>query len=453
MLYLAFLALFLALGNMLLWIYSKKKVMLAFNLALLLLIDIAALAGINGTTAQYFNLFSSSPFALYFTLLFSTGMFFVSLLAYDYSESYQDFALLSGFALLGMLLVAFAASLIIILIGLELASLPSVFIVLLSKKNSLEPAVKYLIMSAIAVSFAALAIAIIYGATGSISMNEVGNSGYTLLALALFIASLGFEASQFPFNVLIPDIYQGSSAYATSMLGGLNKKMGFAALIQIAILIFISVPITFTVLAALSVLTMFYGNLVALAQTNLKRMLAYSSISQAGYIMIGIATATGSGISASLVQIFAHMLMFIGVLAIVAWLEKLGRSEIDDLIGLNRENKLASISMTVLMLSMIGMPFTLGFVGKFLLFLSATSSGLVWLAILGIINSVISIGYYSKAITAIFTNKYGARKIGMNYPTLFVVAACLILVILFGIYPAPLTAIASSAAKYLFSMS
>ncbi|MGC8676597.1 MAG: proton-conducting transporter membrane subunit, partial [Candidatus Micrarchaeia archaeon] len=182
---------------------------------------------------------------------------------------------------------------------------------------------------------------------------------------------------------------------------------------------------------------------------NLKRLFAYSSISQAGYIMIGIATATVGGLAASLVQIFAHMFLFIGVLAVIAWLESKGREDLDSLIGLNNENKIAAISMTLFMLSMIGLPFTTGFIGKFLLFLNATLSGLVWLAILGIINSVISIFYYAKAITAIFTNKYEAKKMSMGYATFAVVAACLAITLLLGIYPSPLIGFATSAARAL----
>ncbi|MEM3240898.1 MAG: NADH-quinone oxidoreductase subunit N [Candidatus Micrarchaeaceae archaeon] len=443
----AFLLLF---GNIALWFTGKKHIVLAFDVVLLAALAFFAYSIYsNGISASYFGMVSVNSFSAFFALVFTLGMLLISVLAYEYSASYADFAVLSGFALAGMYSVAFAYSLIMILLGLELASIPSLFIILLSKKNSIEAATKYLIMSALAVATLAFAIVLAYGAANSLALSAISKVGYAIAALAFFVVSLGFESAQFPFSVLLPDVYQGSSAYATAMLGGVNEKLGFAALIQVLVLLLVGLGSTFVIAAALSVLTMFYGNIVALAQTNLKRLFAYSSISQAGYIMIGIATATKAGIAASLVQIFAHMFLFIGVLAIVAWLEKRNRNNVDDLIGLSSENKIAAFGLTLFMLSLIGLPLTVGFIGKFLLFLSATVSGMVWLAILGIINSVISIFYYAKPITAIFTNKYEARKIGMDRYTVFVVAVCIAIVLIFGIYPGPLISFATSAASFV----
>ena len=432
------------------WFLSNKRAALAFNIVFLLMLAGTSIEiYISGISSSYYNLISVSPFSAFFAMLFSAGMLLVSLIAYSYSKDYLEFSILAGFALLGMLAVSFASSLLMILVGLELASLPSVFIVLLSRRNSLEAATKYLIMSAFVIAFLAFALVLLFGSSNSLSLSGTGKSLFSLLALIFFFASLGFDSAQFPFGVLLPDIYQGSGAYATAMLGGVNKKLGFAALIQVLILVFVSFRSAFIIAAILATLTMFYGNISALMQKNLKRLFAYSSISQAGYIMIGIATATVGGLAASLVQIFAHMFLFIGVLAVIAWLESKGREDLDGLIGLNNENKIAAISMTMFMLSMVGLPFTTGFVGKFLLFLNATLSGLVWLAILGIINSVISIFYYAKAITAIFTNKYEARRASMGYATFAVVVACLAITLLLGIYPSPLIGFATSAARAL----
>ncbi len=269
-------------------------------------------------------------------------------------------------------------------------------------------------------------------------------------AAILFIAALGMDSSIFPFNVLIPDVYEGASAYATSMLGGINKKMGFAALIQIMILVFITDSQAFLLIAILSVLTMFYGNITAILQKNVKRMLAYSSISQAGYILIGIAVSTPSGIAASLFQIFSHMFLFIGVLAIIAWLESRNRTKIDDYIGLHEDNKFAALALSIMLFSMIGLPFTTGFVGKFLIFLSAVNANMVWLAVIGIINSVISVFYYAKIIIASYTSKAVPKKAGMDTQTKTVIAVCLIITVIFGILPQPVISIASSAGTFLF---
>ena len=274
-----------------------------------------------------------------------------------------------------------------------------------------------------------------------------------LFAAALFIASLGFEASLFPFNVLIPDVYEGSPSYATAMLGGINKKVGFIVLMQVLILVFATFKSAFLAVAMLSVLTMFYGNIVAIMQRSFKRMLAYSSISQAGYMLIGIATSTSSGIAATMFQIFAHAFIFIGIFAIVAWLESRNRNEINDLIGLNQESRLMAAAATLFMLSLIGLPFTTGFVGKFLLFLSAVNANLVWLAIIGVVNSVISIYYYARPIMAMYTVKSDAKKIRPEGAIAFVVLACLAITLLFGLYPQPMISMATNAANYLFSMA
>jgi NADH-quinone oxidoreductase subunit N len=352
-----------------------------------------------------------------------------------------------------MYLIAGSTSLVSIFIGLELMSIPSSFIILLSRRESLEAATKYFVMASVAIALLSFAVVLVYGSTNSLALQLPQQQPSTLMSFAfiLFVAALGFEASLFPFNVLLPDVYQGSSAYATAMLGGLNKKAGFAALLQIFILIFITFHFAFIAIALLSVLTMFYGNLGALVQENFKRMLAYSSISQAGYILMGIAVADQAGIGASLVQIFAHVFLFIGIMGIVAWLESRERNEINDLIGLYKENRLCAIALTFFMLALAGVPFTTGFVGKFLIFLSAVSAGLVWLALLGIINSIISVFYYAKAITAIYTNKLGAYRMRLDRPTLIVVLVCAALTLLFGIYPQPLIQMTSNAAGYLFA--
>ena len=324
-----------------------------------------------------------------------------------------------------------------------------VFAILLSKKG-IEAAAKLFIMVSIATAVLSFAIVMLYGSTNSFALSSYSSGAIVAFAGLLFIVALGFEASIFPFNVLIPDVYTGSPAYLTGMLGGVNKKVGLVALIQVLILVFIADKQLFIFVAILSVLTMTFGNVVALVQRNTKRMLAYSSISQAGYIMIGIAAATPQGISASLFQIFSHMFIFIGMMGIIAMLERKDRNEIDDLIGLSGENRYAAFALGLFMLSLVGLPFTTGFVGKFLLFLSAINANLVWLAVIGIVNSVISIFYYIKAIMAMYTERSGSRPIRMGSALAFAVFLCVVATIVFGIYPQPIIDLTNSAAGFLF---
>ncbi len=438
-------------GNLVIRISNKEITQFAFNsLFMILIIALAGYMLYAGTSITTLGLFSLNPFSLFFVMVLTSALLLVSVLAYQYADRFGDFAVLASFSLMGIYMVALANSLITIFIGLELMVIPSVFIVLLSRR-SLEAATKLFIMGAISVALLSFAIVTIYGGTDSFALSGAHQSDLLLFAVVLFIASIGFEASVFPFNVLIPDVYEGSPSYATAMLGGINKKVGFMALIQVLVLVFIAFRSAFMIVAILSVATMFYGNVVAIMQKSFKRMLAYSSISQAGYMLIGIAAATSDGITAVLFQVFAHAFLFIGIFAIVSWLESRNRNEIDDLIGLNQENRIAAGAAAIFMLSFIGMPFTTGFIGKFLLFLSAVNAGLVWLAVIGIINTAISIYYYARPIMAMYTVKENAKKAEMNAAVTAVVVICLAITLLFGLYPQPMIQMASNASSFLFS--
>lgn len=448
-----YLAALLVAGNVLIRILRKHAAQFVFNAVVLVaLLAMLLYMMLYGTTGTVAGLFSFNLFSLYFMTIFTAGMLLVSLVALAYSKSFKDFALMASMALAGMYMVAMANSLITLFVGLELVGIPSIFIVLLSRQ-SLEAAAKLFIMASISIAVLSFAIVMFYGATNSFAIAQQSQSGmFIALAAVLFIASLSVEASAFPFNVLIPDVYEGSPAYAVAMLGGINKKLGFAALLQVLILIFVDFRSAFEIILLLSIITMFYGNIVALLQKNFKRMLAYSSIGQAGYIMIGIATGTAGGISATLFQIFAHMFIFIGLLAIVAWLEARNKSEVDDMIGMNQESKFMAFAMTVFLLSLIGLPFTTGFVGKFLLFLSAVRANLAWLAVIGILNTVISIYYYAKPIMAAYTGRAGASWVKSNSAVIATVVACLAITITLGIYPQPLISLVNSVGSYLFAI-
>lgn len=441
----------LVLGNLFLRLTGRKRAQLYFSAILLYLMIISiSIYSLSGAPAGYFNIISINPFSLFFIMILTVGVLLLHFLAYAQSKDYGDFALLSSLALVGMYLVVAASSFVAIFIGLELMSIPSAFIILLSRRNSLEAATKFFIMASVAIALLSFAIVLVYGATNSLALQAQNQSSLLSFAFVLFVASIGFEASVFPFNVLLPDVYQGSASYATALLGGINKKVGLAALLQVLIFLFIGWSFVPMLVALLAVLAMFYGNVVALLQNNLKRLLAYSSISQVGYILIGIAVANQAGVAASIFQIFAHMFLFIGAMGIIGWLESKNRNEISDLIGLYKENRFCALALSLFLLSLAGIPFTTGFIGKFLIFLSAVNSGLAWLAFLGVVNSVISIFYYAKVLTAMYTNKLGAYHVKLDNPTFAVVLVCIVITLLVGIYPQPMIQLANSAAFYLF---
>ncbi len=442
----------LVFGNLAVRLAGGKKIQFTFNMLVLAsLLSMFAYMLLTGASGVLLGTFSANPFSLLFASLFTVGLMLVNLIAFPYSDEYGDFAVISSFALAGMYVVASSTSLITIFLGLEMSVLPMVFIILFSTRG-LESAAKLFIMAAISIAVLSFAIILAYGSTNSFALSYYGKATLLSFAALLFIASLGFEASIFPFNILVPDIYTGAPAYVTAMLGGINKKVGYVALIQVLVILFATSSTAFMVIAILSVLTMFYGNIVALMQRNTKRMLAYSSISQAGYMLIGIAVSGSSGIAATIFQIFSHLFIFIGMLAVIAVLESRNRSEVDDVIGLSGENRFAAFAMSVFMLSLIGLPMTTGFVGKFLLFMSAVNSGLLWLAIFGIINTAISVFYYARVIMAMYASKEGARPLALPLTVSAAIAVCLVITVLFGIFPAPIAGLANSAASFITSV-
>jgi len=432
--------------NILARLANNKKLHFAITFFFLVLIlSILSLMLYYNDFGIHIGFINASQFSVLIAAILTIGMLIIQLIAYD-EQVYTDFSLLSCFSYTGMILVVMSSNVVTIFIGLALLTVPSVFILLLSRKW-IEAGLKYFIVTALSASLFAFGAATLFFSTGNLQLSEQGYSLGSLIAFIFFIASISIEAGIFPFNLWIPDVYQEAPSFMTSMLGGFNKKVGLIALIYISILMF---PfISQNLLLVFAVLTMFYGNLAALVQKNVKRILAYSSISQVGYILIGIASMSKYGVAASAFQIFAHVFAFIGAFAVVAFLERKERKEIIEYIGLNKENKLASFALSLMLLSMIGTPFTIGFVGKFLIFSSAIYSNFAWLAVLGIINTVISIYYYAKIIIAVYTNREGAKPIRLGTPTSIALLISIIVILVFGIYPGLLFNMMQAAASSL----
>ncbi len=425
-------------------ILGNKKIELAISLIFTSLISaVIALMlseGYSGIHAQFIKL---NEFSLLLSLAVSLGMILIHLISFRERE-YADFSILSMFSFIGMLLVIMSNSIVTIFIGLALLTVPTVFSLFLNSKW-VEAGVKYFIVTALSAGLFAFGAAMLFASSGSLQIAEQSYDIGNFVAFLLLFASIAIESGIFPFNLWVPDVYQKSPAFITSMLGGLNKKIGLIALIFVSLIIF---PYASKgMLAIFSILTMFYGNIAALVQKNVKRMLAYSSISQVGYILIGLSTLSNYGIASSIYQIFSHMFAFIGLFAIVMLMEAQGRHEISDYVGLNKENKIAAFTVAIMLLSMIGMPFTAGFIGKFMLFSSAVASNMAWLAIIGIINTVISVYYYAKLIIAVYTNKAEARPIIISPSLATAAVISLVIVLILGIYPSLLFGLAQGAAS------
>lgn len=435
----------------------RKKIaqLVSSSVLLALIMVFSILLLLTGQSALIAGMMAEYPFSLLFVFLFSITLFLVNLLSYKYSSDYISFSLLFSFAAAGAFLVALSASLVTIILGIELMSLPTAFMIMINGKKFIEAAVKLFVLAALSIAIFAFSLALLFPYDPSLALtaltSNAGIAGGTivLLALLLFIAALSFDASLFPFNLWIPDVYEGAPANITAMLAGVNKKVAFVALFEVLFVVLLPLSAVFSlVFQVLAIVTMFFGNIVALVQTNVKRLFAYSAISQAGYIAIGFSAASLYGIEASIYQIFAHAFMIIGTFAIILWLESKNIRTIDDYAGLGSRNRIAAFSLTIFMLSMIGIPPLMGFVGKFLLFTSAIGKGLLLLAIIAIFNSFLSIYYYAKVMLSMYS-KREKPVLQIDWAVFAVATFCTIAVIILGIYPQPLISLAQLAGNSL----
>lgn len=413
---------------------------------------------VNGYTTSFFNLISVSAFSMLFMLLFSVAMMLVNALSYSNAKDYSSLSIMLSLSLTAAFVIATAMSLLSIILGLELLAIATTFMMLFEGRHRIEAAVKFFIMSSVSLAIFTFALSLLLPYSTQLALvpasqnPNIAGTFLIVISIIMFIAALGFDTAMFPFNFWIPDVYEGASTYVTSMLAGVNKKVAFVALVEILFLVFIAYKSTFSpALTILAILTMFFGNLVALAQKSVKRLFAYSSISQAGYILIGIATATQYGLEASIFYMVAHAFMIIGAFAIVMWLETKNIKTIEDYNALSSRNRFGAAALTIMMLSMAGIPPLIGFAGKFLLFSSAISSDMVLLAIVGLVNSFISIYYYARIINSMYSNK-SEKAIKMDPYVALVVVIALAVIIGFGIYPQPLIAVAAKASNAIFSM-
>ncbi|MGC8478560.1 MAG: NADH-quinone oxidoreductase subunit N [Candidatus Micrarchaeia archaeon] len=442
--------------------HRNKKAAFLGNIALLAIVSISSFVSMFGISSNslLFGIVGISAFSTFFIGLFAAALILVSMLAFDSASDYPLFSFLLSLAMLGMFFVASATNLLQILLGLEMVVLPTVAMLLSEGRSRLEAAMKLFVLSVLSVTVLAFAISLVFPYNpglllSAISFSNGAISYFLILAAVLFTVSLGVESAQFPFNLWVPDVYEGAPGHMAAMLSGVNKKVAFVAMMEILLVMLIVLKGTLSpLLSLLAIFTMFFGNLLAMVQSNVKRLFAYSSISQAGYIMIGIAAAVSIGaigVRASIFQIFAHLFMIIGAFAIVSYLERFNLKSIDDYSGIVSASPSTAIVLTILMLSMAGVPPLIGFYGKFLLFSSALSANLFYLAVLGIINSFMSMYYYGKLMNAMFIKK-GKAKVHITSLTLMVAYACVAVVIVFGIYPQPLINAASLASSALYSI-
>jgi NADH-quinone oxidoreductase subunit N len=359
-------------------------------------------------------------FSQFLTILVLGSGLVAVILAFDYLTRLGiqrgEYYVLLMFSISGIMLMSMAADLIVIFLALELLSIPLYVLAGFAspRSDSEEAAIKYFLLGAFASGFLVYGVAIIFGATGYTGLTDIfqavqsGAVDLTLLAVgaALILVGLGFKVAAVPFHMWTPDVYQGAPSSVTAFMAVGAKVGGFAALMRIFVTSFGALAMDFTaVLWGLAALTMILGNVVAIAQKNIKRMLAYSSIAQAGYILMALVPygqkdVINDAIAAALLYLIAYAFMNFAAWAVVITMERAeGKGlELSDYAGMGRKYPALAAIMTVSMLSFTGIPPTLGFIGKFYLFRSIIDGGFVWLAIIGVLTSLVSAYYYLRVV-------------------------------------------------------
>lgn len=403
-------------------------------------------------------------------LLLVSGLLGIGL-SFDYIKRMNlergEYYTLMLFSISGMMLMAQAADLIVVFLALELLSIPLYVLAAFDrpKVESEEAGLKYFLLGAFATGFIVYGTALVFGATGTTSLNgivsSIGTNGNPSLLLsigaALILVGLGFKIAAVPFHMWTPDVYQGSPTAVTAFMAAGAKIAGFAALLRVFTTAFPSIAVDMTgVLWAISAMTMILGNLIAISQSNIKRMLAYSSIAHAGYILMafvpyGNKDVASVSIAAGLFYLVSYAITNFGTWGVVIALEKAeGKGlEIRDYAGLGRKYPGLAAAMTIFMLSLIGLPPTLGLVGKFYLFRAVLAGGFTGLAIIGVLTSLVSAYYYLRVVVTMYMQEGDperSRESFLDLTTAFTAIATVVI----SLVPQYLFAWASSAVLKLF---
>ena len=402
-------------------------------------------------------------FFFYMVFLIGTGISIILSVKYleEYKKNYGEYYALMLFSAVGMMLMAAGSNLVTIFLGLEILSIPIYILAGLFREDvkSNEAALKYLLLGGFSSAFLLFGIAMLYGATGTFSLPELakhiqsgGMNALTYLGLGLLIVGFGFKISAAPFHMWTPDVYEGAPTSITAFMSVGTKAAAFAAFLRILLIVFPSVKMEWDMLLwVVAVATMTIGNLTALAQTNIKRMLAYSSIAHAGYILVGVIAGNQLGAIGILYYLLAYTLMNLGAFGVIILVsrKKDNYLNIYDYSGLGFQYPALAAVMSVFMFALVGMPPTAGFIGKFYIFSAAVQAGYIWLVIIGVINSLISVYYYLR-ITVIMYMKPAEADLG-PMQTAPMVNATLVLsalaVLLLGIFPGTIFNLALSSVK------
>jgi len=444
--------------SVLIELYSKngKTILPWFSFLLFLAAGFYSLITVRNQSVVFQNMLSTGGITNIFYFIFNIGAALVCLLSVDYTKkygiNYSEYYILIQNSVLGMMLMAGAKSLFMIFLGLEIMSV--CFYVLAGvnrkKEKAIEASLKYFLLGAFATGFLVYGIALIYGSaqTTSIDVITAGFSEFSsniifLVGILLFLIGFSFKIAAFPFHMWVPDVYQGAPTTVTGLFSTIGKAAAFSAIIATltALLSGQGTSLFLPYLAVLSIFSMLYGSIVAIAQTNIKRMLAYSSISHAGYILIGLAAGTTVGVAGVVFYLAVYTFMNLAAFGIIALVEGENDTNLDinSYAGLGTKSPVLAALLAIIMFSLAGLPPLAGFFAKYYIFIAAIKSGLTWLAILGIISSVISVYFYLRIVVIMyFKEAEGELVLSKSLSGFFGVAVSVLLVILLGLMPGSL---------------
>jgi NADH-quinone oxidoreductase subunit N len=375
----------------------------------------------NGSgTYAYHRFATGDNFALFFEMLFASLGILTVALSHTYLRRrgllQSEFHILIMAAVIGMMVLASATSLVTIFLGLEILSLALYIVSGFARTDfkAQEAAAKYLLVGGFASAFVLYGMALVYGAAGTTVIPDIAKNltssaaSNPILILGILLMGVGFafKVSAAPFHMWTPDVYQGAPIPVTAFMSVGTKAAAFAMIVRV----FASglphlAPEWQTLLAFVAAASMVWGNLMAIAQTSLKRLLAYSGIAQAGYVLIGVIAGGSGGLAAVLYYLFVYMFMNFGAFAVLTLLASPDSDgdSFADLEGLGRRNPVLAVAMTIFMLSLAGFPPSVGFFGKLFLFTAGVSAGYLWLVVLAVLMSVVSVFYYVRVLIPVWS--------------------------------------------------
>jgi NADH-quinone oxidoreductase subunit N len=419
-----------------------------------------------GVTKTLFNgIIQIDPLAAFFKLVFLAIGVLVVLMSVNavpkFTRWTAEFYALMVWTILGSMLLASAAELFTIFLSLQLTSLPLIALVGYAKRDprSGEAALKYLLLVLVSTAVLLYGMSLIYGALGTSTLSEIASSlaaektvdPVVAMGLVLLLTGFAFKITAAPFHYWVPDAYEGAPTPVTAFLSVGSKFAGFALALRIIVaaeVVPLNWHLIFGVIAAIS---MTLGNLGAIRQKNIKRMLAYSGIAQAGYLLVGVAAFSSWGIASLLFYTLAYGAANLAAFAVVIIVANATGSElIEDYAGLSRRNPLLALALMVALLSLAGFPLMAGFMAKFFVFLSAAQSGLIWLVAFGVVNSVVSAYYYLRVAFVMYVSEGPTEPMKIDPQAAIALVITVAGVFVLGIFPEAAMTAAARAAAALF---